>query len=492
MNRIIIAVVMLSSGLAVGAEKLGVYDCLDLSLRNNPDIKNAVLAFKQNNLDQIRILSRYIPSLSAGYTKAEINEPSASSPYNTFPMSTLSFAPSAVWMIPGGGMLKADYSDQSTLVTLGVPIPGVSDESHTRKLTFSVVQPLLRDFLLVPSDINILRMAASSRRIAALAIDQASQNITYSAYLSYISLVINDLNVALKAGSLERSRILLQKNEQNRSLGIVEDTDILGAKAALGLRIVDFIASSNQRNDAYNNLKLLINTDKDFDIDPDVGPICRTVDSNYGIEAEIGEALSNRIEIRLMKEQMRIQRLNIQNLRSKLLPQLNLIGSYEYYGNAVTAAQAESEFRENPMHSWTAGLQLSMPLFPLGEIEEVRKQSLELEKMANNYEKTVDQIRNQLVSKINEIRTLRSRLAEISTAVGYQRDKLQKESDKFKVGRSATRTVIMYQDDLENAETLGLQLKLQYYVAVASLNYLKGKLLLECDVPSARALEELR
>jgi outer membrane protein TolC len=471
--------------LPLAAEKLTVFDCLNEALRNNQDIRNAVLAYRQNDLDQMKILARYIPTVGAGYTAAEINEPSATSAFNTYPVTSTSLTPSIAWAIPGGGVLKADWSIQaSTITPLPVP-PGSPSDSFTRKLTLSVVQPLLRDFFLVPADINVLRMASSSRRIASMAIEQASQAVAYNTYLSFINLVINDLNVAVKTASLDRSRFLLQKNEQNRALGIVEDTDILGSRAALNLRILDYVASTNQRNDVYNNLRLLMNTAKDFVPDPDVAMICGTAKSDYDPDAEVREALSNRIEVRMLNEQARIQRINVQVLRSKLLPQLSLIGSYSYYGNALAADLADAMYRDDPKHSWTAGLQLSMPLFPLGEIDELKKQLLELEKTANTLEKTREQIRLQIVSKVNEIQTLRIRLDAVADTVGCQREKLLKESEKFKVGRSSTRTVIMYQDDLQNAETLELQLKLQYYVAVASLDFLKGRLLASCGIAPA-------
>ena len=489
MKKIVVSLaVFFIFSLPLAAEQLSVYDCLNVALKNNQDIKNAVLAFKQNDLDQMKVLSRYIPSVGAGYTRAEIDEPSANSTFNTYPLRSTSLAPSVAWAIPGGGVLKADWAFQFNHLTIS-PLP---EDAYTRKLTFSLVQPLLKDFFLIPSDINILRMAASSRRIAAMAIDQASQAVAYNAYLTFISLIINDLNVAVKAASLDRSRFLLQKNEQNRSLGIVEDTDILGAKAALNLRVVDYISSTNQRNDIYNNLRLLMNTTDDFEVNPDIGMICGTAKSNYDPEAEVREALSNRIEVRMLGEQSRIQRINIQILGSKLLPQLNFIGSYSTYGNALTADQADAMMRDDPKHSWTAGVQFSMPLFPLGEIDELKKQRLELEKTANSLEKTREQIRSQIVSKINEILTLRVRLADMADAVGFQREKLMKESEKYKIGRSATRTVIMYQDDLQNAETLELQLKLQYFVAVASLDFLKGRLLTSCGIIPAGTTDRFK
>ena len=71
----------------------------------------------------------------------------------------------------------------------------------------------------------------------------------------------------------------------------------------------------------------------------------------------------------------------------------------------------------------------------------------------------------------------KNRLAILKKAIEFQKNKLKEEEKKYKIGKSSTHTILQYQDDLENAETRYLSIKLNYYMSILALEYEKGAFL---------------
>lgn len=452
--------------------------CVRRALEAHPDIRNARLAVEQGRYDEVRLLGRYVPQLTGSFVAAEIDEPVWANPFNQFPIRSLTFSPSLGVGLPGGGFLSAGWQAQSaeSKAVLG---PG-RVESETRKLTLSYVQPLLRDLLPFPSDLNLMKVAASGRRMARLALEQAEQNLAYAVLTAYFNLLIADLNVTVRSNSLERARRLLALNERNRGLGIVDETDLLAGRAVLALRTAELEQARQVRADLAENLRLLMTCPdpEGVRVDPAAEERFQQLAETERDEAEaVSSALSNRVELRLLREQVRMQRVQLAVLRSRTLPQLNLTASWSLYGNTNTAAGALRILGTGRHDSWTAGLTWTVPLPAVAEGAELRKQRLELERLENNLRRLEDQVASQVRTRLRELRTLRRRQEEILRAVEFQREKLRREEEKHRTGRSSTRLLIQYQDDLENAETLALQVRLQYDLALAGLAFAEGRLM---------------
>jgi outer membrane protein TolC len=478
MNRLLMIFLIIAAselpGQTSGERCMSPDDCVATALSNNPDIRNAKISLQQNKLDNIKLLGRYLPNLTGSWMRTDINEPVSISTFNQYPLETQSFSPSVSLGIPGGGAVTATWLDQ---ISESSGYYGGRQDNATRKLTLSFVQPLLKDFFLLPSDVNILRMASVSRHIAELALEQAKQNIGYSIYTSYFNVLVSELNLTVRSNSLERSRILLEQNEKNRSLGIVEDTDLLAARAALALRTAELANARQIRDDLADSLRVLVNVEKNVCLDLEAEKRLETPEKAESLESETAVALSNRTELILLKEQIRMQKIQISILRSRTLPQVNLNGSMSWYGNTNNTRKAQEIFDSGKYKSWTFGVTYSVPLVPVSDFAELRKQELELQRLQNNLDRTSDQIRNQVASRMREAETLSFRLGEVRRAVSFQEEKLKKEQEKYKVGRSSTRLVLQYQDDLETAEMQELQLRLQYTLSLVSLRFVQGRFL---------------
>ncbi len=453
-------------------------DAITFALNRNTDINNAVIAYKQNNLDQINTVARYIPRIGVGYTKGSINEPNVSQTFSSYPIDSTSLKPYLSFLLPGGGNIKLEYnSDYSESNPTIMPGMSASPESYTRKFMISFSQPLLQNFLLIPYDINIIRMAKHSKKIARFTILQAANNIAFTTALNYINIFINKLNIEVREKSLERAEILLKKNLEKKKLGLVEDTDILGSRASLKKRYSDLIQAQNKVVELKEQLKLLMSIDSNFSISTNIDNIANVKFNDINVDNVITEAFSNRVDLKMLYEQRKIQELNTLNAKSKLLPQLNLIGSYSYYGNAADADTAFETMKSGDNTSWTIGLNLSYPLYPISPISELKKARLELKKIDNNIKKKKLEIAKNIRLKINDIKITLDRLKLLKQTIDYQKNKLQKEEKKYKIGRSSTRVILAYQDEIDSAETEYLMVKFNYYIAVLSLEYEKGTFL---------------
>ncbi len=482
------------SSIGFASENLTVNQCVEKAIENNLDIKNAILGYKQNETDMLKTLGRYIPGLGGGFFNNRINEPSAANSFVSYPIDAVSITPNVSMGLPGGGFLKAEYtlqdsSSPSTLIMGTIPAGG---DSYTRKFAFTYTQPLLQNFLFIPTDINVLRMATSSRKIAKYVIFQAAEGIAFSSYMNYINLIINNANVIVKSNSLERARLLLKRNLENKGLGLVEDTDILGSKALLNIRDADFSTTKNAEVNIINSLKQLMNDSSDFTIMNEINLTCNLSTNVEAYKNEVEAALSNRIELKLLREQERLMNLNILIAKSQLLPQLNFVGTWSRYGNDANKDTAYHVMADGANKGWVLGLNLNMPIVPLASMQDLKKQKMELEKIHNNIEKTVLQIKNQVSAQVKSIQLLQKQFLQMEEAAEFQKQRLQKEEEKFRLGRSSTRFLIQAQDDLENAETQMLALRWRYYISLISLEYYKGLLLKNCNSAIYSKLDSIK
>lgn len=477
-RRMFGVLVVWSVWVSVGAAAVSPTVCVRRALEAHPDIRNARLAVEQGRYDEVRLLGRYVPQLTGSLVAAEVDEPVWANPFNQFPVRSWTFSPSLGVGLPGGGIFSVGWQAQSA-ESKAVLAPG-RVESETRKLTFSYVQPLLRDLWPFPSDLNLMKVAASGRRMSQLALEQAEQNLAYAVLTAYFNLLMADLNVTLRSNSLERARTLLALNERNRGLGIVDETDLLAGRAVLALRTAELEQAKQVRADLAENLRLLMTCPdpEGVRVDPAAEERFQQMMEGDRDEAEaVLSALSNRVELRLLREQVRMQKVQVAVLRSRMLPQLNLTASWSLYGNTNTAGGALRILGTGRHDSWTAGLTWTVPLPAVAEGAELRKQRLELERLENNVGRLTDQVASQVRGRLRELRTLRRRQEEVRRAVEFHREKLRREEERYRTGRSSTRLLIQYQDDLESAETLALQIRLQYDLALAGLAFAEGRLM---------------
>ena len=479
MKKIIILILFTA---IVYVQALTLQESGQFALKNNFDIQNSILAFKQNQMDQLKTLSMYIPQLSGSYTKNSLNQPSVSQIFSSYPIEANGFTPSVSMLLPGGGSIKAEYSYQYSQSTpMNNPMfPSSSPDSYTAQYTISFNQPLLQNFLFIPQDVNIIRMAKHSKEIARDMIYQASENILLNTYITYVNLIISKLNVEVKNNSFKRAQTLLSKNLKNKSLGIVENTDILGSRAALAQRTSDLLSSQGNVKNVLNQLKNLMNQKENLSLEDFKLNLEKLSLFGNNMVTNLEEAkriaYSNNIGLNILYEQQKLQKLNVQNVSSKIMPQLNLFGNYGYYGNADTEEDALQALSDKKYKNWTIGLNLSMPLFPAGSIAELKKQKAELQKIQNNIAKTKLQIETQLKDKIRDVKIAKDSMLAMKKNKQYQNQKLSEEEKKYKIGRSSNRVIIMYQDDVENAETYYLQSLLRYYISLFSLDYAEGLL----------------
>ncbi len=461
-----------------GSQILSLRDSIYMALNNNTDIKNAFKSYEQNKLDQLKTLSMYIPNIGLNYTTSSINEPNVSQTFSSYPIDNNSFNPYISFMLPGGGHIKAEYkSDYSKSNPKIMPGFTASPESYTRKFMISFSQPLLQNLLLIPYDINILRMAKYSKNIAKLAVLQAADNIAYTSAVTYINIFINKLNLKVMESSLKRAELLLKKNKKKKKLGLVENTDILNSSASLKKRYSDLMLTKNQIRELKDNLKLLINTEHFFVISTNIKIKNQTNTLQIDVQKEVETAYKNRIDLKILEQQKYIQKLRILNSKSKLFPQLNLIGSYSYYGNAANEEDSSGALYNGDNKSWTIGINLSYPIYPKSPISELKKVKLELDKLDNSIKKKKLEIANQIRFRVNSIRVNQNRIKLLEERIILQKQKLKEEEQKYKIGRSSTQIILMYQDDIESAETEYLRVKLNYYISLLALEYNKGTFL---------------
>lgn len=166
--------------------------------------------------------------------------------------------------------------------------------------------------------------------------------------------------------------------------------------------------------------------------------------------------------------------------KDAVLPELNIEGQIGRYGEGISGDQAFDRWANNGKLSWSAGVQLRVPIF-LGltsrnnmAVARLQKQNAEKNIQAMEYE-----LKGTYYLLLDRIRSLREAIIDGRKVVSFRQQLLDVELSRYKVGKSNYRLIYEIEERLAEAKQWELESNIQYREAMLQLSRVSGKLLLE-------------
>lgn len=347
-------------------------------------------------------------------------------------------------------------------------------KSTNSSLTFELNQPLLKNFngLVDRKQVQIQKINTSK---FSLGQKSAIEKKIYDVVLAYWNLYITQKQNEINQKSVELAKEFLDLNEKQAQTGFVEETDVIAAKANLVAKETNLIENNAQLFKAKLSLAVLLN---DY-YDNNIVLTSKPSDINLTLNSrdEIEKAFLNRRDIK--QEKMELEKQGIQLLinDNKTLPDLTLTGSVTPQNIRNTYSDSIGDTSSFRNDDYFIGLTLNFPLENSNAKANNVKAALNKQIAFINIQKIEAKVKNDIKIKLNEISKKYEILQNAYKLKNLQEEKLEKENERYSAGRSSSRNVIDYQNDLINAENILAQAEVNYEKSITALKYSQNVLL---------------
>ncbi len=315
-----------------------------------------------------------------------------------------------------------------------------------------VTQHLLKGF---GFDANLaqVRIAKANRAISDCDYRQSAINTVTNVVIAYSNLQFahDALDVARRTRELAAQ--LLSDNEKNYKVGSISQSDVIQARSQVAALEEPVLIYERSVRDAENSLRELIGEDMFFEDKPFFTLVpAETPEVAIDRRADLALALQKRPDYQAARLGIVQNRATEAAARNAILPQVDFVGGYGYngFGSTLSASRQQVEQRDNP--SYSAGLQVTIPLtFAVGR-GTLRAARLTREKAEADLRRLEADIALAVATAEGQIETTRRRVIADDAAFALANKALEAEEKKKRAGASTTLAVEQVQQNLASIE----------------------------------------
>ena len=461
--------------------------CVRLGLDRNPTLQKLALdvSVARENIDRASGVYDARLGLDVNYEDSEL--PNPGNP-----------ALGASKVLSGGGGLSRRFSSGTGIgvdANLNRSEFGGSDptagpgEIDVAAVGLSLSQPLLRNAFgkLDKARVGVASAAYQGARLQYLyERDRLAARIYQAFWEANAALKRYEVNGA----SLTRSRELLETNRKKFEDGLIDETEILAADASLATREVDVLSSRDEVRrsrdvllelmavsvETWDSVKIAFHNDAPTMAS--TGPI----DMIEAFEVAV-ESRPDLAAVRALKKQADFElALRKQDARADLEVRAR-IGR----GDVAEALGDSFDFDRN---IWSVGVALEVPLWRRAEKAALRQAAFQRQRADREYEALERIVLLECRLAARNVKTSAERVTAAMKASELQRRKLDLEQVKLSQGRTTTRFVIEYQDDLEFSQLAAVDAVARYEKDLAQYRLVQGILLAAIGMDESGAGED--
>lgn len=350
------------------------------------------------------------------------------------------------------------------------------DDQYSVGLELALTQPLLKGR---GTDVNTI----------SISIARKDRESSISALRAKIIEIVSDIkntywNLIYVRGDLEAKRLSLQLaydlvriNEAQVKVGTLAPIEVLQAQATAASREVDIISAEQTVRDVEDALKRLLNISADDPmweaaIVPTDAPI--STKQPVSLDESIQIALENREELQQLQKTVEIQGLSVKASENKLLPDLNIQGSFSLTGQEDTFGGSFGNLPDFDTYSFGVGASFSYPLGNNAAKSALKKAELELDKTRLSIQNLEQQIITLVKQTVRSVETSYKLVEATKIARELAEQQLDAEQKKFNEGLSTNFQVLNYQESLASARSRETGAITGYNQALVGLDQVTG------------------
>lgn len=450
--------------------QLSLSDCLDIGLANNLDIKIAKIESEMKKGD-VLIAKSVFDAVLEGKVTYEKDERDSGSTIAGTKSITNEYEAGITKTLPTGTEVSVDYSNTRVWTD---SIFAANNPLHTGEISVSATQPVLKNFFgfIDRSDVKLSKIEVEKAGLEAL--DRIENKIA-DIENAYWDLVFAYEDLALKEELLGQAEKLFDIFQKHLVTGLAETTETYETEANVRIRKTELAIARNNLVTASNNLLLLLNKEGDSLVLPTQKLLL--LDLKADLARSLNEAFAGSRAYRVKKKNLEAKKIKVKMKANSLWPEIDLVGTYAVNGVDRKFEFATGKLTTDKYPYYYAGVEVSVPLENNYARGEYKKAALEKQKAILELVQVEKDLINAVDEQVREVNLALENATRWEKIKKIQYLKFQEEEKKIKYGRSNSKMIIDYQNDLTLAVISEHKAVLDYYSALINLENAKDMLL---------------
>jgi outer membrane protein TolC len=331
------------------------------------------------------------------------------------------------------------------------------------ELVISVVQPLLRGGGIVVAT-RPIRDAQFDLRVEEARLQAEVLRVTADAKSAYYEMLLAEKIIEVTEEAIARDKTLLEASQALFEAGLVTKRDVFSAEISLAKDSARLVRARASLESAKNTLldvlgipltRSVFLLDKDISLQPVPLELARW----------IAVAMDNRPEIMEIEQELEKRLLKIQVERNVVLPQVDLVASYERFEDNSSVSKAFGFSGE----AWSAGLVFSVPIGNVAAKSALARTKIEHVRLQQRLVQTRRRIELEVRDAVIKLHRSLEGMKALITNVENSQGKLEFARSRFALGLATNFDITDAQEDLLDAETDLLSAIVDYNIGLAEL-----------------------
>lgn len=358
--------------------------------------------------------------------------------------------------------------------------------SYSSSMSFSVTQPLLRNFKTDSTRTTLLTQQIT-REINDITLATSIANTIASVRNAYWDLRSAIENIEIQRRALALATTLVDQNKTKVEVGTMAQIDIIQAESQQANAELSLVNAESTWRTAEMTFKRLIAGGTEDDIfnatvnPTDLPSVAQTV---VDINNAVKSALDRRTDLQTSRKQIDSANLNIELLKNQVLPDLNVTAGYSVAGSGGNLYKATSNtvgsalalvseagyfdsisgaFRQP---TWNVQASFSYPLGQVAARANLARTRLQLEQTKTSLKASELTVTTDVTNAGLSVQNAYKSLLASQKAREYAERQAEAEQTKFDVGMSTNFTVVQQQQALTTARLTELRNTLAYIKAL--------------------------
>lgn len=444
------------------SQTLSLSESVELALQHNKTIQSAYLDRIAQQFDLRVAEDKFTPKflMSPGIDRTQSSNVSASVPSTTTTtnpsgaVTSLGMSGAVNQALVSGARVSLS-ANQASVRTVG------GDPYRSSGWNLSLIQPLLKGAGadVANASVVVARYAEQANVLALKAVITDTLTEVGTAYRAYFKTV---KALAINQQSVRRSKDLLTINRNLIAAGRMAEVDIVQSEADVANQEFNLTAAEGAVDSARLALLKVLGLSTQTRVLPQDRMDMQSVHYEYAQALDM--ALQNRADYLSGMLSVEVARTRLMLAQNNLLPDLSVSGGYSQAQLASNAPGLSSNGS-----NWSVGLRLTVPLGDLSLQQVVVQTKVDLEKAELSLKKLRESIEIDIQNALRnvDISLRQVKLAERARELAEK--KFAVETEKLKVGRSSNFQLVLFQNDLVNAQNSELNTTIGYLDALSAL-----------------------
>lgn len=307
---------------------------------------------------------------------------------------------------------------------------------------------------------------------------QVNEQTAYNIANAYYQVIVLDEQLKLLKTNLSSTLTTLAVTELQLKNGVAKQVDVKRLKVNASNLESQIKQSELNKEQAFNNLKFQMGMPVDKTI-----VLSDTVltlnDTETALSSKVENFEENRIEYKITKTNLELQRLDIKNNVKGYFPTLTAYANYGYQGQG-----AEIGLFKTANNDWvdyttsSIGLRLRVPVFDgLQRSAKIQQSRLKTQQLEENLKLTSQNIRLEVSNADMQYKNTLKRIQAEKENVDLAQEVYEITQLEFREGVSTSTDLVEAETSLRRAQNTYAQTLLDLYTARLNLEKAKGNLL---------------